>query len=143
MSGRFVFVGERQSPKAARTGATWQNGRLAARTLHDVLRAIGVEPEAQAFLNLWSAPGLGPAKQPPRRQSIAAVRRAVREGLCVVALGNLVARELERAKVPHVRMVHPAARGLIRKRERYVEHARAVLLNPNVDRLRAHKRAFA
>ncbi len=123
----FVFVGERPSPKAAATGATWQNGRLAGRTLRDTLAAVGIDPDGQTYLTLWRTPGLGPAREPLRRGAIRELREARAEGRTVVALGALVAGELSRRRVPHVRMTHPAARGLIRKRERYEAHVRAIL----------------
>lgn len=124
---RYVFVGERQSPKAAKYGHTWQNGHAAARTLHDTLSQLGISLESQVFLNLWSTPGLRAPQEPPSADSLHAVREALASGACIVALGSLVAAALVRASVPHRRMVHPAARGLIRKRERYIAHAREVL----------------
>ena len=50
---RFVFAGKRPSARALATGATWQNGRLAACTLHAVLRDLGLDPAAQRYLNLF------------------------------------------------------------------------------------------
>jgi hypothetical protein len=55
------------------------------------------------------------------------LREAVAEGAVILAMGRLVERELVRRGIPHRPMVHPAARGRIRKRERYVEHVREVL----------------
>jgi uracil-DNA glycosylase len=128
MSARYVFVGERPSPKAARIGATWQNGRMAARTLHAALEEIGERPEAHLFVNLWRKPGLGPTRERLAPGVLAVVLEEMERGAVVVALGRLVERELQRRAIPHRPMVHPAARGKIRKRERYVEHVRTVLL---------------
>lgn len=125
---RYVFVGERPSPKAARYGHTWTNGKAAARTLHDTLRALGLDPDAQLYVNLWQTPGLRKPCEEPHVARVKALRRTAKAGLPLVALGSLVAKELERLGIPHRRMVHPAARGKIRKRERYVAHAREVLL---------------
>jgi uracil-DNA glycosylase len=124
---RLVFVGERPSPKAARYGHTWQGGNAAARTLHDALRAVGHDPESCTFLNLWRTPGLGPTSEQLIPGVLPTLRREVECGAVVVALGKLVERELARRGIPHRPMVHPAARGRIRKRERYVEHVRSVL----------------
>jgi hypothetical protein len=124
---RFVFVGERPSPKAAAIGATWQNGRMAARTLHAALVEIGEAPDTHTFLNLWRTPGLGPTRERIAPGVVGTLRREAAAGACVVALGKLVERELVRRGIPHRPMVHPAARGAIRKRERYVAHVRAVL----------------
>jgi hypothetical protein len=46
----------------------------------------------------------------------------------VVALGNKVSRQLERHSVPHVPLIHPAARGKIRARELYAQHVSAILI---------------
>lgn len=123
----LVFVGERQSPKAARGGHTWQNGKAAACTLHAALRAAGYDPAACEFLNLWSRPGLGPTRDRLAPGVLRRLREASASGAVVVALGRLVERELQRRGVPHRTMVHPAARGKIRKRERYMQHVREVL----------------
>lgn len=124
----MIFVGERQSPKAAKYGHTWQSGQASAATLHRALLAAGLEPSACEFLNLWGTPGLRDPKRPPRRDVLRRLRRAVRTGERVVALGSLVARELERSQVPFTPLRHPAARGKMRKRELYEAHVREVLL---------------
>lgn len=124
---RLIFVGERQSPKAARGGHTWENGKAAACTLHAALRVLGYDPKSCTFLNLWRTPGLGPTSERLIPGVLPTLRREVERGAVVVALGRLVQRELDRRGVPHRPMVHPAARGRIRKRERYVEHVREVL----------------
>jgi uracil-DNA glycosylase len=124
---RIIFVGERPSLKAARYGHTWEGANAAARTLHNALDAVGVDREARAFVNLWTRPGVGKPAHRPSRNAVRQVREAVTSGARVVALGQLVAAELEARRIPHVRMVHPAARGKIRKRERYIEHVREVL----------------
>jgi hypothetical protein len=124
---RYVFVGERQSPKAARGGHTWQNGKAAACTLHAALRALGHDPEACTFLNLWRTPGLGPTREKLAPSVLTALKQAQQDGAVILAMGRLVERELSRRRIPHRPMVHPAARGRIRKRERYVEHVREVL----------------
>ena len=123
----LIFVGERQSPKAARYGHTWASGQAAAATLHRALLAAGVDPSACEFLNLWSVPGLRDPKRPPRRDVLRRLRQAHRSGERVVALGALVQRELDRNRIPHTPLRHPAARGKMRKRELYEAHVREVL----------------
>ncbi len=120
----MIFVGERQSPKAARYGHTWTNGRACASTLRSALLAAGIDPDAATFLNLWSVPGLKHPGRPPRRDVLRTLRRASREGQRIVALGSIVAKELERSAIPHVPLVHPAARGKIRRRDLYEAHVR-------------------
>lgn len=112
----FLFVGERRSPTAVRLGVSWGDGRLAAVPLFEALEALGVCPSTQLFANLF--PDEGPLVAQPA--VLEAARRASRDGLTVVALGRRDARALEAAGLPHVSLIHPAARGLIR----YLEHVR-------------------
>lgn len=117
----FIFVGERPSATARRRQWTWRHGRLAARTLFDALRAAGLEPLAQRYTNLFDD-GMD-----VKYAVVWRLRREVRAGCVIVALGKRVSIALERAGIGHTPMVHPAARGVIRKRERYHEHVRACL----------------
>lgn len=127
----LIFVGECRSLTAQRKGWTWQDGRLAAKPLFEALAAMGVDPRAHEYANLWSdnASGTtyGDLKPGIRRSTIVriAARRAV--GHVVVALGKRVSGELVRRGIDHVAIVHPAARGRIRKRERYMAHIREAL----------------
>lgn len=123
MSARFVFVGERRSPRARSLGVTWADGRLSGKTLFDALRAAGPEPGEHAYVNLF--------REPPGRGVDGAALRWVRElaavGVVVVGMGCKVQAELDGAGVGHLRLVHPAARGLIRRRATYQAHVAAVL----------------
>ena len=47
----FIFVGERRSRRARAMGVRWEDGHLAAKTLFDALRASGIDPVAQAYIN--------------------------------------------------------------------------------------------
>ncbi len=123
----YLFVGERPSPLAAKIGATWQNGKLAAKQLHDALRAVNIDPATCAYINLWSEPGTGPIKRYPDTDVLLAVFRHIAEGYVVVGMGQLVSRELRAAGIPHLLLIHPAARGAIRKKERYAAHVARVL----------------
>lgn len=111
---RFVFVGEQRSATAKRKDWTWLSGRLAAKPLFEALRAIDVEPTKQIFVNLWRDDGTIDTAVPTQLK-----RRKKR---MVVALGQKVSRGLTSAGIKHVAIVHPAARGKIRKRERYIKH---------------------
>jgi len=124
----YLFVGERPSHKAVAIGATWQNAQLAGRTLRDALLAAGVDPEAQRYVNLWRRPDRGNRfDEYDLIYALRQVRRAVAAGCVVVGMGRLVCRELSSCRVPHTRMVHPAARGSIRRRCRYHRHVKATL----------------
>lgn len=120
----MIFVGERRSPTAIARGWTWKDGHLAARPLFDGLDALGIDPGRVAFVNLFreTPDGFGPLTVNPTT-----VRRLRRAGVPVVAMGLKVAAALEAVGIAHVRIVHPAARGRIRKRSRYVKHICQVL----------------
>ncbi len=119
---RLVFVGERRSRKAIKTGACWENGRLAAKTLHDALRAAGLDPETQTYLNLFSDDDPSPSEA-----VVQTLRELVGQGATVIGMGRVVQGALEGAAIPHVPMIHPAARGRIRARALYRAHVARVL----------------
>lgn len=123
---RFVFVGEKRSPKAIAMGVKWEDGRLGAKTLHDALRAVGLDPDEQRFLNLYvdDLPGVvdpGALDQ---------IRTLLNDGWVIVGLGRIVQTALDRRGIPYRPMVHPAARGAIRTRARYQRHVARVLGRP-------------
>lgn len=122
-----MFVGERRSPTAIRMGVTWTDGRLAAATLHDALRAAGVDPDGCRYLNLFRDDQ--PDDWTADLRAVTYLRNFVDrpEPYTVVALGKRVATELDRWRIPYLAMTHPAARGRIRKKERYRAHVAAVL----------------
>jgi len=117
----FVFVGERRSVTAIEKNWTWHDGRLAAVPLFEALRALDIDPTAQTFVNLWTDPPGEP------ELDLAVVDFLRRTDQTVCALGARVARQLARSDVAHIALVHPAARGRIRKRSRYLAHVNAKL----------------
>lgn len=127
---RLLFVGECRSLTAQRKGWTWADGRLAAKPLFEALEAMGVDPKAHQYVNLWSDRaelGILPHTIALLRARVAGLPwRAV-----IVALGKRVSTELTKRGIDHVALVHPAARGAIRKRERYHAHV-AETLGPKV-----------
>lgn len=119
----YAFIGEKRSTTAIRLGVTWEDGRLAAKTLHEALVSAGIDPTAQRFLNLF-ADGEGLVLN---AASLAEAKRLREAGVQLVALGRLVQRELDRAGLSYLALVHPAARGAIRKTEHYRAHVASVL----------------
>ena len=120
---RFVFVGERRSPRALALGVRWEDGRLCARTLHAALRAAGLDPERQTYLNVFSddEPGaINPA-------AVTRLRALADAGAALVGMGRRVQVALRSAGLPHRPLIHPAARGAIRARAAYRAHVAAVL----------------
>ena len=118
----MIFVGERRSNTARKRNWTWRNGRLAARPLFEALNAMGIEPARQSYANLWTD-----HTRPTISWRCLAMLRAQHQDV-VVALGRRVAAELRRRGIEHVELVHPAARGRIRKRARYIAHVRERLI---------------
>ena len=100
-------------------GVTWRDGRLAGKQLFDALAEAGIEPLQQRYDNLF--------EQVEPRLFVRRLRAAIRRGYTVVALGNKVAAGLTRLRVAHVPMVHPAARGRIRRKDRYAAHVAETL----------------
>jgi hypothetical protein len=123
----IVFVGERRSATAIREGWTWTDGRLAAKPLFEALRANGIDPAQHSFVNLFSDPPGQPKVVP------GVVAKLLRERSLIVTLGKVVSNELARRGIVHVPLVHPAARGAIRKRARYIAHV-TDLLAPHIQR---------
>lgn len=108
----YLFVGEDRSQRAKDLKVTWKDGALAAKPLFEALRACDINPDTVEFVN-WFEGG----------------KKTVRETkLLVVALGKKVQAALVEEGIPHIAMIHPAARGRIRKRERYIAHVKEVLL---------------
>lgn len=103
---QLLFVGERRSNKAKTMDVRWQDGALAAKPLFEALRECGINPVDCTFVN-WFEGGK------------AATRRHV--GV-VVAMGNKVQQALDAEGINYIPLVHPAARGLIRRTDRYRAH---------------------
>jgi hypothetical protein len=123
---RYLFVGERPSATAAARGWGWEDGRLAAKVLFEALASCGIDPQAQRYLNLFGRRPRGPYRVSAR--ALKAVRLAAAADWVVVALGRRVAGALAAADLPHREITHPAARGLVRRRDRYRRHVRLILI---------------
>lgn len=127
---KLLFVGERPSRQAAKIGATWQNGKLAAKQLHDALRALNIDPACQRYINLWHTPGTGPIQEYVDTSALVYIAKSIQEGWTIIGMGQLVSRALTEQGITHLLIVHPAARGAIRKKERYTAHVGSVLSLP-------------
>lgn len=108
----ILFVGERRSNKAKLMGVHWEDEALAAKPLFEALRLIGVDPAAQRFVN-WFEGG--------KREVRAAARH---KAMPVVAMGNKVQAALTAEGIEFIPLVHPAARGKIRRTDLYRAHVK-------------------
>jgi len=122
----LMFVGECRSLTAQRKGWTWADGRLAAKPLFEALEAMGVDPKAHEYCNLWtdnaSGDTYGSLKPGVLGSTVRRIMARGAAGVVIVALGKRVSAELAKRGIVHVALVHPAARGKIRKREVYIAH---------------------
>jgi len=107
----ILIVGERRSPKARKMRVRWEDEALAAVPLFAGLRAAGIDPGACRFVN-WFEGGKGATRKHRGR---------------IVGLGKKVQRALSAEGIHHVPLIHPAARGSIRLRERYIAHVVGML----------------
>jgi len=126
---QIVFIGEEKSPTAIKRGWSWEDGRLAAKQLFDGLKGaediIKVSPKDCKFVNLFEKDG----KQFIKSRDICKY--------VVIALGDKVSKGLDNHAIKHYKMVHPAARGKIRKKENYIKHTREILTNIKDDETKA------
>src|SRR5216683_1665554 len=100
-----LFVGERRSPRAMAMDVDLTHGRLSAKTLHEALRAIGLDPSEQLYVNLFRDP---PAPLEVDPKALEELTRHSLHGGSVIALGKRVSAYLERLGIQHVALVHPA-----------------------------------
>ena len=120
----LVFAGERRSVRAVKLDVTWLSGRLAGKTLHAALRAAGIAPERCVFVNVLHD---DPRDGQPCDIALLALRSLASAGATIFALGRRVQAALRRARIAHVPLTHPAARGAIRTRAAYQQHVRDAL----------------
>ncbi len=118
MTKEYLFVGEKPSNTALARGWTWESGHLAARQLFDALKAIGIDPTEQEFINLFYNDG---------RVNKDAVKILLATSLQIVGMGKTVQDGLESEGIDHLKIVHPAARGKIRAKPIYQAHVRTAL----------------
>lgn len=125
--GIFIFVGENRSKTAQEKGWSWQEcqrtgiPRLAAKPLWEALTNININPNDQIFFNLWD-------DEWKLNKFIPEILTEMAEdGEIIIALGQKVHTELGKLGIPHKEMVHPAARGKIRKTSLFRKHVREVL----------------
>lgn len=125
---QFFFIGERPSHRAVKMCVKWEDGALAAATLFDALRCLGLDPHRQAYRNLYTSPVRGAATDAAdERRATTAVKRAAGRGVTIVGMGRIVQRVLTHERIPHLQLRHPAARGAGRLRSNYRRHVSQAL----------------
>lgn len=115
----ILFIGETRSKKAQEMGVHWKDGRLAAKQLFDALKACGIDPTQHMYVNVWEKLG-------------ANIRSIVSHKGPRVGMGQKVCSFLTAAKVEHIPLIHPAARGAIRRKEIYAAHVKNTLIGAGI-----------
>ncbi len=113
---KILFVGENRSPSAIRMAVTWKDKRLAAKQLFDAFDMNCIDYSEFEFCNV---------KEP--EDFLDKVESAIDNKIPIVGMGRIVQRTLSNLGIEHTEMIHPAARGLIRKKENYADHVRSTL----------------
>jgi len=119
---KFYFIGEEPSPLALKMKVTWTDGRLAAKQLFDALAFCEIDPQECGFVNLF--------KKGKVQQRV--LQELKRSEVPLVAMGKKVQRVLSRHQIDYLPLIHPAARGHIRKKENYFQHVKEVLIHNGI-----------
>ena len=117
----FIFVGEKRSRTVIRRGYSWYEKRLCARTLTEALETCGIEPDHYTCINVFDDTGEFDV------HAVYKIREWSTRGWVIIGLGRRVQQVLTNAGIPYRAMIHPAARGKIRRREVYQAHMAEVL----------------
>lgn len=110
----YLFVGEKRSNRAIQLGVTFRDKALAGKQLYDALTFIGIDYDSCEFVNLFERGGKKVVKSTTDKP--------------IVALGSKVAKWMEKNRIKHIQVIHPAARGTIRKKENYFNHIKEKLV---------------
>jgi hypothetical protein len=128
----YLFVGERPSATAFARGYTWADGRLAGKTLGDALDHLRIPESERGFINLFGdRPDAELGASAERSRRLARIRRLGKRAT-VVGMGGKVCRVLADEGISHVAIVHPAARGTIRRKDTYIAHVAEALGHPGL-----------
>ena len=96
-------------------GVRWEDGRLAAKQLFDGLRANGVDPTIQWYINVVDT-------QFNSMLALSTIQRRT-----IVAMGSVAQMAVRARGYPFLALIHPAARGKIRKKATYATHVQQAL----------------
>jgi hypothetical protein len=108
----YLFVGEKRSNRAIELSLTWKDGGLAAKPLFEALYSSGLNPHKVNFTNIFERGG---------KKTVTNFKGVV------VAMGKKVQSRLSELNINYISIIHPAARGKIRKRKLYVDHVKSQL----------------
>jgi hypothetical protein len=127
MHERYVFVGVNRSPTAQEKGYSWQECQrtgvpvLSAIKLFDALSFNGLDPKVQIFFNLWND------DRNLNELVLEELKKIAEDEMIIVGMGAKVQAKLEELGIPHLKLIHPAARGIFTSKALYREHIKEVL----------------
>ena len=115
---QILFVGEEPSKTAKEKGWVWGDEQLCSKTLLESIDQSGIFSRENArFINLFEDGSVN-------QDSIQMIKDFKSS---VIGMGNKVQRALTKNNIGHHALIHPAARGKIRKTELYQAHVKKVL----------------
>lgn len=121
----LCLVGENRSNTAQERDWSWEGcqierrPRLCAIQLFNALEYCEIDPydtERVRFLNLWDDKG------DLDEQNIQEIQAFLERGYSIVGMGKNVQKALSELSIEHVQIIHPAAKGRIRKKGAYIQH---------------------
>lgn len=126
---KFIFVGLRPSISAWKFSRQWSDGAYAGKQLKDALEQLGFFFDEMVFINLYTLPQEKASIQTDADDLAEAIRKLKRSVLywTIVGMGKEVQKVLDSFTIEHLKLIHPAARGKIRKKYRYLKHCKEVL----------------
>ena len=116
---RILFIGEEPSKTATEKAWKWGDMHLCSKTLLEAFDAAGFPHNQANFENIFENGEV--KKEVVRKVRVRAMSKPV------VAMGKKVQKVLNSHGIPHIPMIHPAARGEIRKTENFQAHVQEVI----------------
>jgi hypothetical protein len=128
----ICLVGENQSNKAYQNNWSWQRcqeerrPRLCAIQLFEALQECSIDPydmERVKFRNLWNFDG------DIDYDTVEILYELQNQGYSIIGMGNKVQKALNDLEIEHIGIIHPAARGIMRRRGMYIQHIKEIFEN--------------
>jgi len=126
----YIFVGERPSISAWKFSKTWSDGAYAGKQLKDAIDKIDCLEYADIlFTNLWKKPKEMSDSVTDKKDLSKTLDNLIQFSpwWIIVGMGRIVQEKLDVYGIRHLKLVHPAARGNIRRKDRYLKHCEEVL----------------
>ena len=123
MNNKLLFVGQERSKLAQERGVYWEDEAQCANQLFRALRANKINPKKCEFVNLFTDESDGKPVGEKTINEKGLNKVSAWKGQ-IIGMGNIVSDKLATFQIPHIRIVHPSARGKIRAKALYIQHIR-------------------